>query len=99
MPMQLLSYQDFAGAANETFDLAMGEAAMPLTLVEVKPLTPRAFPGLMRDPFALLFRSASQLILPQRLYRLRSGTMGALEIFLVPIARDPRGVLYEAVFN
>lgn len=97
--MQVLSIQNFAGAANQSFGLAVGEAEMPMTLVEVKPLTPHPFKGMVREPFSLIFRSESQVVLPQRMYKLRNAQMGALDIFLVPVARDVKGILYQAVFN
>lgn len=97
--MQLLSIQNFAGAANQEFEINMGEAAMTVTLIEVKPLKQHAFPGMMREPFSLLFKSASSIILPQKTYRLRNATMGALDVFLVPVAQDQGAIVYQAVFN
>jgi hypothetical protein len=97
--VQLVSLQNFASAANQSFDLAIGEAAMPLTLVEVRPLPPRPFPGMAREPFSLIFRSQSQLVLPQRSYKLRHPEMGDLDVFLVPVGKDVQGVLYQAVYN
>lgn len=95
----MLSIENFAGAANQMFELDMGEASMVLTLAEVTPLPPRPFPGMLRSPFSLTFKSESAVILPQRQYRLKNSTMGSLDIFLVPIARDVRGIVYQAVFN
>jgi len=97
--MQLLTCESFAGRAGESFDLAMGESTVPLTLAEVTPLPSRPFPGMMRAPFSLIFRSPTPVVLPQRLYRLQNQTMGALDIFLVPIGRDVQGIVYQAVFN
>jgi len=54
---------------------------------------------MMRAPFSLLFRTASQVHLPQKLYNLKNNKLGKLEIFLVPVARDREGVLYQAVSN
>ncbi len=97
--MRILAIEDFAGATNQGFGLAIGEAEMAVTLVDVKPLMPRMVPGARRAPFSLLFRSESQLVLPQQTYRLKHADMGVLEIFLVPVARDTQGIVYEAVFN
>ncbi|OYY88962.1 MAG: hypothetical protein B7Y45_13595 [Sphingomonas sp. 28-66-16] len=97
--MTLMSIQDFAGAANETFELSVGEAAMPLTLIEVKPLPTKPVAGMLRAPFSLLFKSESPVILPQRIYRVKNAAMGALDVFLVPVARDGPAVVYQAVFN
>ncbi len=48
-----------------------------------------------RAPFSLVFRGGPDPPLPQRIYRVEHDELGALEIFLVPIAPDR----YEAVFT
>ncbi|MDR3508550.1 MAG: hypothetical protein P4L64_11680 [Caulobacteraceae bacterium] len=98
--MNILQTETFAPHVGEAFDIAMGEATTPLTLVQVRPLgAGAAIRGMLRSPFSLLFRSASLIVLPQRTYRLRNAALGALDIFLVPVGRDREGVVYEAVFN
>lgn len=98
--MDLLPIEQFAAVANETFDLQIGEAGHPLTLVEVRPLPAQnAGFGLVRQPFSLMFRSGSPVVLPQRTYRLKNATMGTLGIFIVPVGRDAQGVTYQAIFN
>ena len=52
-----------------------------------------------RPPFAVLFRGPREPIFPQRMYRLEHATLGALDIFLVPIGFDDRGLRYEAIFG
>ena len=97
--MQLLSIQNFAGAANQEFEISMGEAAMSVTLIEVKPLQQQPYPGMMREPFSLLFKSASPIILPQKMYRIKNPAVGAIDVFLVPVAQDQGAIVYQAVFN
>jgi len=97
--MRLLSLETFAGAAHQQFDLSLGGASTPLTLVEMKPLPVRPYPGMRRTPFSLMFRGASPVVLPQKLYSLTNPTLGQLELFLVPVGRDRAGVLYQAMFN
>jgi len=97
--MSLASLQTFAAAANQSFDVAMGEASMPFTLVEATPLPAHPYPGMLREPFSLIFRSQSQVVLPQRIYSMKHAGLGRLDIFLAPVGRDPSGVLYQAVFN
>lgn len=98
--MKFLAIQDFAAAQNQTFDLTMGaDASMPLTLVDVRPLAATTVAGAVRAPFSLMFRSQSAVVLPQKIYGLRNAVMGALQIFLVPVARDREGIVYQAVFN
>jgi hypothetical protein len=97
--MANLFIETFGAVVRESFDLAIGETSLPLTLVEVQPLPVNPFPGMIRAPFSLLFRAASQVVLPQKLYGLKNASLGRLELFLVPVARDREGVIYQAVFN
>jgi len=93
----MLSLQTFAAAVGEEFALDLGTASMTLALVEAKPLKHQAMS--MRQPFSLVFRAASPVVLPQKIYPLANATLGKNGIFLVPIGRDASGVLYQAVFN
>ena len=97
--MHIVSLEDFAAAANQGFDLSLGETSTPLTLVEMKPLPPQPYPGMSRTPFSLIFRGASPVVLPQKLYSLTNAKLGRLDLFLVPVGRDRDGVLYQALFN
>jgi hypothetical protein len=48
-----------------------------------------------RPPFSLIFQGGPNPPLPQGIYRVENDDLGAIEIFLVPIAADR----YEAVFT
>jgi hypothetical protein len=48
-----------------------------------------------RAPFSLVFQGGPSPPLPQRIYRVEHTEIGAIDIFLVPIAADR----YEAVFT
>ena len=95
-----LVFEDFADKVGDVF--AVSEQSVPaiaLTLTEAEPLSERyGLPG-ARPPFSLIFTGNDPRVLPQRLYRLEHGAMGAVTIFLVPIAKGPQGVTYQAVFN
>ncbi|HJV41343.1 DUF6916 family protein [Caulobacter sp.] len=97
--MQLLSSADFASQANTSYELWLGDGAMNLTLVDIRPLPAAAHAGSMRQPFSLIFRSSVRHVLPQRTYQLKNAASGVQEVFLVPVGRDAAGVLYEAIFN
>lgn len=97
--MELLTLQYFAGCVGQAFDLTLGESTVPLTLAEATPGTTPILPGMLRAPFSLIFRSGSAIVLPQQIYRLKNASLGALDIFLVPVARDKQGIVYQAVFN
>ena len=98
MSLAGLAREDFAVHVGSVFNL-LGEegTTMPLTLVETEPGRGGVFDG--RAPFALLFRSEVQQVVPQGLYQLEHPVMGLLEIGFGPVARTAAGIDYEAVFN
>ena len=89
---------------GDTFHLqSNGTGQVDLELVEISelgmghpPSSHAVYPG--RAPFSIVFLGPPEPILPQSIYRLAHRTLGAFDLFLVPIARDQRGVRYEAVF-
>ncbi|NLS01687.1 hypothetical protein HGP17_33035 [Rhizobium sp. P38BS-XIX] len=97
--MGIVALEHFAPCVGEGFDVDMGTASVTFTLTEVRPLPDRGFAGMTRAPFSLLFRSGSKVVLPQQIYRLKNATLGILDIFLVPVARDQEGIIYQAIFN
>lgn len=97
--MELLTLQHFAPYVNETFAATVNDGEVPFVLVEARPLQASPPPGTARPPFSLLFRNGSSFLFPQQLYRMRHEGMGEVGIFLVPIAREREGFLYQAVFN
>lgn len=96
MDLANLSTEDFVPLINERFSID-ADGYEPLTLAEVE-TKPRVRQG-VRRPFALVFRGESDLVLPQRIYRLEHPTAGAFDLFLVPIAKGSDQVLYEAIFT
>jgi len=99
--MELLSLEHFAGCVNETFHAGLSEGEVPFVLVEARPLQVQQVRGTqtMRTPFSLLFRHCASFLLPQQIYQMRHDRIGSVGIFLVPIAREREGFLYQAVFN
>jgi hypothetical protein len=87
--------RDFRTALDTPFSL---EGGYVLHLVEAQSTGERGA-GMARDPFRLEFLGPTDPILPQRIYRLEHEALGALDIFLVPIARDAGGTTYEAIFT
>lgn len=103
--LETLTLDSFAGLAGETFALSeTGDRTLPLDLVEARSLasagTAAEGSRRAREPFSLVFKGPAAPVLPQRIYRLEHARLGALELFLVPIGRDPGGsLLYEAIFT
>jgi hypothetical protein len=54
---------------------------------------------MVRAPFSLLFRHEAAIVFPQKIYQMKHAAIGEFGIFLVPIARDRTGFIYQAVFN
>jgi hypothetical protein len=51
-----------------------------------------------RDQFSIIFRGPLQPVLPQRIYAFQHETLGAFDLFIVPIGPDEAGMRYEAIF-
>ncbi|MGN7774121.1 DUF6916 family protein [Phyllobacterium sp. 22552] len=97
--MGIITLDIFARSVGEGFEIEMGTGSLVFTLTEARPLPERGFSGMTRAPFSLLFRSESKIVLPQQIYRLKNAALGVLDIFLVPVARDRDGIIYQAIFN
>jgi hypothetical protein len=96
--MQFLQLDHFAGHLNETFMVEIDQMRTPFVLVEARPWG-QAMAGTVRAPFSLVFRNEAAVVFPQRTYSMRNEGMGEFGIFLVPVARDKDGFLYQAIFN
>jgi hypothetical protein len=49
--------------------------------------------------FSILYQGPVGHLMPQRIYHLSHPQLGEFDIFMVPVARQADGFLYEAVFN
>lgn len=91
-----LTCDDFARYVGESFTVALDDGEETLSLIEAKPLGAGRRDG---GAFSLLFRGPPEPHLAQATYRMVCRELGTLELFLVPIAPDADGPLYEAVFT
>jgi hypothetical protein len=96
--MQLLTHEQFASCLNDTFVALLEDGTIDFQLVEVRPLPQRGTQS-FRAPFSLLFRSGAPVLFPQQTYRMRHSRLGEVGIFLVPIAMNREGFIYQAVFG
>ncbi len=94
MELESLTADDFSARLEDKFALSLPGAA--LRLAEVEKL---GGASIGRQPFSLRFIGPAKPILPQAIYRLENPTLGALEIFLVPLGPRDGGMRYEAVFT
>jgi len=51
------------------------------------------------EAFSILLRGPSDTPLGQGTYRVEHDTIGAFDLFIVPISQDRDGLNYEACFN
>jgi hypothetical protein len=94
----LLHLAQFAPLVGTAFQLQPADGpAQTATLIEASDAGLPAFQG--RVPFSLLFECPGSDVLPQGIQLLQHPALGALELFLVPVGRNPAGVRYQAVFN
>ena len=98
-PTGALVLAQFTPLLGQVFELplASDDGALQLSLVEAQALAPH--PGAARAPFSLVFEGPAASQLPQATYALAHPALGSLDIFLVPVARSPAGLRYQAVFN
>lgn len=91
-----LPKSSFAENLNTRFRAVLQDSTLiEMELIEVKDgkSTPR------QEQFSLLFRAPQDAPIQQGMYRLEHDRLESGELFLVPVARDDKGVFYQAVFN
>jgi hypothetical protein len=105
-----LTPQFFNPQVGRPFRVTLAEGTLDLTLKSVNPLPPPrrlspvgqplpvTAPGIRTDPFTLLFVGPLSRPLVQSTYALTIDDQ-LLEIFVVPVGREPEGFLYQAVFG
>ena len=97
--LETLTLDAFSPLVGETFQVhVQPEQAVALELVEARSLAERNSPR-PRPPFVLTFKGPAHFVLPQRIYRVEHQTLGAHEIFMVPLGPGNGGMLYEVIFN
>jgi hypothetical protein len=97
-----LTHADFNGLRGDRFVLRVDEATtVDLELVGTRESTQlggRGPQGQERLQFTVTFRGPGEPLLEQGIRDLQHDGLGALGLFLVPVARDGDGILYEAAF-
>lgn len=107
--LDTLTAEMFTPAIGDTFHLLM-EGLPPIEMELVSVVDRSAFTSgkIIHDqgkrmPFTLTFRNSENLYLPQRIYHFEQASeqpqLSPMDIFIVPIGPDSKGMLYEAVFS
>ena len=89
----------FKPLINQKFNIQLANnTTLVVQLIEITP--GKKFDNdTQRDPFSIVFRGPREISIPQGIYKIDHETAGRLEIFLVPIGPDEKGMCFEAVFN
>lgn len=91
-----LTHDQFADKLGTTYQVAPGAGgAVALTLRAFEPLTDSGRPG---GSFRLEFVGPSAPYLPQAIYSFVEDGAEPIDIFIVPVAAEAGGLVYEAVF-
>lgn len=96
--LQDVSHSSFEDHLETSFRILLGEEA-PLEAILYEIRLHEAHTGPRKQPYSIYFRTTHRGALPQGIYRVEHDRMAAMDIFLVPIGPDEKGMRYEAVFN
>ena len=97
--LDTIAGDDFKPLLNHDFEISWEGTAVSLTLTSVDVMDARhSRPG-ARLGFSLIFSGPPEPFFPQGTYSLRHETLGALEMFMVPLGPIENRHRYEIVFN
>lgn len=100
-----LTAEVFTPVIDQIFTVHIeGYAPIEMQLIEVKDRSQFTSGKVIHEmgqrmPFTLLFRSAPDIYLPQRMYHMENAQLEPMDLFIVPVGPDKQGMRYEAVFS
>jgi hypothetical protein len=96
--LDALRAEDFEALSGQPLTLAAGQIQLPVEIGAVRRLqspSPRQTP-----PFSVTFRHRdAKGAAPQGMYRMQLPDGQSVDLFVVPLGPDGKGMCYEAVFN
>lgn len=88
--------EQFSEQVHSIFKTDIGEGR--IVDFELDEFTPGVFNS-DHDSFSLIFRAPADVPPVQHIYRMEHASLGAMDLFLVPIKQNDEGLYFEAVFN
>ena len=90
-----LRLSDFEAFVGEEYEIVFTDGTLPIVLEKAEGL-----PRSIREAgaFRLEWRGPAEPIIVQATHHFRRGEQ-EFDMFIVPVGRDARGTLYEAIFN
>ena len=102
MTLDQVTRSDFVQCVGQQFQIECGGQAIAAELATVTGLGFKSANDRRcgkRESFSLLFHVPRQWRYPQRIYHLCHPQLGDLDVFLVPLGQDEKGMRLEAIFN
>jgi hypothetical protein len=96
--LENLTIESFRPRLGDVFRVSLPDGEIELTLSQATEIG-GATAGKPRVPFSLLFHGHGARVLPQGIYHLENDHLAPLDIFIVPLGPDERGMRYEAIFT
>jgi hypothetical protein len=94
-----LTEREFTQHLHTKFRFKLDPEDVELELVEVKRYEGGNHDQEAMESFSIFFNGPPNPLLAQQTYSVEHARMGTFDLFIVPIARQPDGYHYEAVFN
>jgi hypothetical protein len=98
MAVDLPGKAAFAAQVHSTFDVDVGDGDGTRFSLELVALDDGRSTA-QHEQFSLVFHAPAQMPAHQGTYHLENHELGAMDLFLVPVAHDADTLVLEAVFN
>ncbi|MES2647633.1 MAG: hypothetical protein V4717_12200 [Bacteroidota bacterium] len=97
--LQLLTASDFRSHVGKEFQIQFSGQNTGIAYLE-KVIDLPAYESLERKPFSILLQTVqNNRQYQQGIYKIEHPALGTMDIFLVPVAINEKGLQYEAVFS
>jgi hypothetical protein len=97
--LQLLTVSDFQSHLNENFLIHFSRGVVGTAQLQNVVALPD-LPNMERKPFSILLQTEqNSREYQQGIYTIEHPEFGAMDIFLVPVGCNSKGLQYEAVFS
>lgn len=99
--VETITLDDFRAHLGESFSLSTPSGqTITAQLAEVNDLgSNRPHDARLRHSFSLMFYAPATQRLSQGIYPLQHPQLGSLELFVVPVGLDARGLQLQVIFN
>ena len=91
-------FDDFNRCLNQPFILDLNDSSTCLLQLISVDKHPDSATVSDHQAFSVIFRGQDKPALEQQIYQIKHDTLGDMELFIVPVGPDDKGMCYEAVF-